>query len=75
MSIIKTDQKTVFSKIPRSGAFSCVMTLYTRSDKEKEYRFYKTSKNRAITVDKQTTVHFIGNEEVTVWEIDQKHKH
>jgi len=60
MAIVKTNQKTTFSHIHRGAPFSAYITIYTRSDGNedpKEYMFYKTGKDRAVTVDKRTVVY------------------
>lgn len=75
MSIVKTNQKSTFSHIHRGAPFVANLTLYTRSDGNedpKDYVFYKTGKNRAVTVDKRTVVHFLPNAKIILCTMENK---
>lgn len=78
MSIKITTNVTRFSQIFRGKPFACTMTLYSRTwegkEEPKEYLFYKVGKNKAVTVDKRTVVHFLSNSKVNICTLEQKKK-
>lgn len=75
MGIVKQDRKTIFRKLGHAEPFAAKLSLYTRTEgKEdvKEYLFFKTGRNKAITVDQKTIVHFLPNSEVEICIIEKK---
>lgn len=64
MAIVKSDKIMLFERLHKGSPFAVTMTLYTRSDgaeDPKEYLFYKTKYNKAITLDKRVAVHMLGS--------------
>lgn len=75
MAIVKTDLVTTYAKLQRGAPFSVKMTLYTRSDNKedpKDYLMYKINNHKATTIDKRTTVHFLGDEQVNICNMERK---
>lgn len=64
MAIVKSDSIMHFKHLRKGSAFAAVMTLYTKSDgmeDPKEYLFYKTKHNKAITLDKRVAIHMLDS--------------
>jgi hypothetical protein len=77
MAIVKTPQVETFNRLYRGAPFAVNMTLYSRSDNKeepKEYILFKLNNHKAVTVDKRTTVHFTGEEMVSVCVLEKKEK-
>jgi hypothetical protein len=77
MAILKTEKKANFRSLQRNAPFAVNMTLYTRTDNRedpKEHILFKLNDNKAITIDKRTTLHFTGEEEVIMCEMERKEK-
>jgi hypothetical protein len=69
MAIAVTKREITFGELQRGAPFASTLTLYTRSNFEedpKEHIFYKVTKNKAVTVDKRTFVHFQNNDKIKV---------
>jgi hypothetical protein len=76
MPIIKTEQQVEFKTLNRGDPFAFTTTLYTRSkykEDPKEYFMFKLNGLRAVTVDKRTVIHMLGDTVVNVCTREQAH--
>jgi hypothetical protein len=75
MAIVKQGKTVPFDRLNRGMPFALRTVLYTRTggrEEEREYLFFKTGRNKAVTVDRITTVHILSNTRVETCIIERR---